>query len=528
MRAVLSVWFLGGAAWLTAGAAHGSPAGSEPIAKEAFGFSVLGKLDPHEALHAVRAGEADAVSELRWHSSQDLPQGAGRKTGAKADAPAAIRRSAQRAAASSVSAAAELSYAAGRSRGERRESRDQADSGEQEAVRQNVRSVLDFYRRRLLNTRENNCWELMHAIVALGVESQVRQGGAKGRAVNSIAWLCSGASCAGQPLMYLDRGRPTAAKGPRVQGHHGQFLAILAQSKVMSDYPILVGGRSFTVADLIETEKLSCVSQTELTFKLIAFAHYLDADAAWKNRQGEDWSIERLIREEIGSPINGAPCGGTHRLMGLSYAVHERIKQGQPVDGEFLRAQTYVDDFHRYAFRLQNPDGSFSTDWFKGRAAKADLDRRLQTTGHILEWLAYSVPDAMLDDPRFIKSVSYLAGILDAERDRNWSVGPLGHGLHALAIYDERMQRIGRQEPAADIARRDSMEGRAPSPAKLMEGRAPSPAKLMEAPGETSALEYSPAAEPSQPVIVPVSPRRLGSPRLGHPRAEAQDEFDRD
>ena len=130
-----------------------------------------------------------------------------------------------------------------------------------------------------------------------------------------------------------------------------------------------------------------------VNLNFIAFSHYLDSDETWKNAKGEEWSIPRLIREEIQAPINGAPCGGTHRLMGLSYAVRERQRQEAPVDGEFSRAATYVDDFHRYTFRLQNRDGSFSTEWFKRAAAKDDLDRRLQTSGHILEWLASSVPD---------------------------------------------------------------------------------------------------------------------------------------
>ena len=68
--------------------------------------------------------------------------------------------------------------------------------------------------------------------------------------------------------------------------------------------------------------------ETELTFKLIALAHYLDSDATWTSETGDEWSISRLIEEEIQSPIIGAACGGTHRLMGLSYAVRERVKHG--------------------------------------------------------------------------------------------------------------------------------------------------------------------------------------------------------
>ncbi len=370
-----------------------------------------------------------------------------------------------------------------------------------------VRRVLDFYQRQLLDTRGNNCWELMHSIVAYGVHSQVRQGGPRGPAVNSIAWLCSGAACNGNSLIYIDRGRVTAAKGPPVQGHHGQFLAILAQSKVMASYQILVGGREFTVADLVATEKRDCSSDMELTFKLISFAHYLDSDETWLNARGEEWSIPRLIREEIRSPINGTPCGGTHRLMGLSYAVQERQRQGLPIDGEFLRAKTYIDDFHRYTFRLQNRDGSFSTEWFKRRAAREDLERRLQTSGHILEWLTYSLPESTIDEPQYMQAVAYLAGILDAGRGRKWSVGPLGHGLHALALYEERMERRVHQ-PLAESGASPTNSNRRVRPVEFdSEVREPG---LNAAHGGEREAESEAEPQNIQPVIVPAAaPRRV-------------------
>src|SRR5262249_58545401 len=133
----------------------------------------------------------------------------------------------------------------------------------------------------------------------------------------------------------------------------------------------------------IETEKLGCQANTELTFKLIALSHYLDSDATWRSHTGQEWSISRLIQEEIKQPIRGAACGGTHRLMGLSYAVRKRQQKGGEIDGQYLRAQKYVSDYHQYTLSLQNPDGSFSTEWFTGRGNRQDLARRCQTTGHI-------------------------------------------------------------------------------------------------------------------------------------------------
>jgi hypothetical protein len=214
---------------------------------------------------------------------------------------------------------------------------------------------------------------------------------------------------------------------------------MLAQSRVKTDFPLLVDGKNFTVADLIKHEQDTCRPASELTFKLIAFTHYLKSDETWKSNDGQDWDIPRLIKEELKQTIHGAACGGTHRMTGFSYAVRKRESRGEPFEGQWLRAKKFVEDYHDYALTLQNPDGSFSTDWFVRRADYGDIGRRLQTTGHITEWLAYSLPKDQLVDAKMVKSVDYLATILLENPNQRWSIGPLGHGLHALAIYDERV-----------------------------------------------------------------------------------------
>jgi hypothetical protein len=182
-----------------------------------------------------------------------------------------------------------------------------------------------------------------------------------------------------------------------------------------------------------------CEAGTELTFKLIALMHYLDSDQTWTSNTGETWSIQRLVKEELKQPIRGAACGGTHRLMGLSYAVNKRIKRDKPVVGEYARAQKFIQDYHRYTFSLQNRDGSFSTEWFTRRADSGDTDRKLKTTGHISEWLSFSLTDEELRDPRMIRAMEFLAGILNQSPNHKWEIGPLGHALHALVLYDSRV-----------------------------------------------------------------------------------------
>jgi hypothetical protein len=299
-----------------------------------------------------------------------------------------------------------------------------------------LRECLAYYYFHPENVAIRSPWGAMHAMIAYGVDTELIAGDKR---VNAIGYLCYNGVCNGQQLFYTQNGKIQARIGPGVQGHPGQFLAMLAQSRVKTDFPMQVEGKTFTVADLIQYEKENCRARTELTFKLIAFMHYLKSDEKWKSNDGQDWDIPRVIKEELAQPIVGAACGGTHRMTGFSYAVRRRELRGEPFTGQWQRAKKFVEDFHDYAFKLQNPDGSFSTDFFAGRADNGPPTKRLETTGHITEWLAFSLSKEQLVEPRTIKSVAYLTNLLTEHRNEKWGIGPLGHGLHALAMYDERI-----------------------------------------------------------------------------------------
>ena len=310
-----------------------------------------------------------------------------------------------------------------------------------ERLRKWVDQTLTTYQRRPLNTAQHTPWEVMHGFIAFGVPTQVRVGGPAGDLVSAIGWSNMGGKCRGQTMLTTNDGQLVALKGYfGVQGHSAQYLAILAQCRVAASSPIAVEGRKFTVADLIEEEKLACKPATELTFALISLAHYLPTDATWTSRDGEQWSLARLVEEEIVQPIRGAPCGGTHRLFGLSYGCQRRLRLTGQLDGVYLRADRYVRDFQNFTLtKLQNGDGSFSTEWFKYAADRDDdIDRKIQTTGHILEWLVSSLDQDKLYDPRVAAAAEFLCRALSREPSREWKIGPLGHALHALNIYQER------------------------------------------------------------------------------------------
>jgi hypothetical protein len=307
-------------------------------------------------------------------------------------------------------------------------------------LRTRLRAVLRGYYQKSLNSQDHDPWEVMHGMLAYGLHSRIRQGGPRGEHITSVGWLCYNRPCKGKSLLYVTpEGELRAKQGVGLQGHMGQLLAMLAQCRVSPEYPIRVGNQEFTIRDLIEAEKKTCYEKSELTFKLIAMSHYLDLNETWVNDQGINWDLPKLISEELAQPIRGAACGGTHRLSGLSLAVKARAKSGQPIDGEYAKAAEFVKNYQNYAFRMQNRDGSLSTKWFQGAGDENDIDRRVKTTGHILEWLIYSLSDEELRDQRTIRAVTYLTNLMYSNYDHEWEVGPISHATHALLLYDERV-----------------------------------------------------------------------------------------
>jgi hypothetical protein len=326
-------------------------------------------------------------------------------------------------------------------------------------LRTRISRTLAAYQRRPLNTLEHNPWEVMHWAIAFGPASKLRLGGGGGDPISALGWLNTGGRCNGLVMVATQGEKLVALRGKGMQGHVAQYLAVMAQCRVAAGSPIVVGGRSFTVADLIETEKRSCREKTELTFALIAMAHYLDTDEMWTASDGSEWSLPKLVREELAQPLRGAPCGGTHRLFGLAYACQRRRESTGGLDGIYVTADRYYRTQQQRMFdELQNSDGSFSTDWFNRPEDGDDIERKLRTSGHMLEFLVSTADQKVLYHPRTIEAVEFVAKILHAEPEREWKIGPMCHALHSLVIYQERLW--GSLVPGAVAAYRGPMKAR--------------------------------------------------------------------
>ena len=304
---------------------------------------------------------------------------------------------------------------------------------------QRTEACLAFYLNNPESTSVRSPWAVMHALLAFGGEYEMVHG--QGR-VNAIGWMCHNGTCRTQRMFTPTTVGFKPNVGDGVQGHEGQFLAILAQSNVPLNYPIQIGSSKFTVEDLVRYEMATCKEKSELTFKLIGLSYYLDSNKQWRANDGKIWSIPKLIQEELSQPIIGAACGGVHRLMGFSFSVRQRQLQGLQLNGQYARAAKFVKEYIDYTWQLQNPDGSFSTSWYEGRANEPNEERKVQTTGHMLEWLMYTLSDEEIKSPRVAKSIDFLLSKILDKRDHKWPIGPRGHATRAVALYHARTKEI--------------------------------------------------------------------------------------
>ena len=302
---------------------------------------------------------------------------------------------------------------------------------------QRTEACLSHYLNNPESTSVRSPWAVMHALLAFGGEYELVHN--QGR-VNAIGWMCHNGTCRTQRMFTPTSRGFTPNVGDGVQGHEGQFLAILAQSNVPLNYPIQIGTSKFTVEDLVRHEMSTCKEKSELTFKLIGLSYYLDSNKQWRANDGKQWSIQKLIQEELAQPIVGAACGGVHRLMGFSFSVRQRQLQGQPVTGQYARAAKFVREYIDYTWQLQNPDGSFSTSWYEGRANEPNEERKVQTTGHMLEWLMYTLSEDEINTARVGKSIDFLLSKIYDKREHKWPIGPRGHATRAIALYQDRIQ----------------------------------------------------------------------------------------
>jgi hypothetical protein len=200
---------------------------------------------------------------------------------------------------------------------------------------------------------------------------------------------------------------------------------------------------------MLEEAKWKIYDGMEATWTLMALAsypEYLPLDAKWTASDGKEWDLEKLVGMEADAGIEGAACGGAHRLYALAIAVGQRRKEGKPMTGGWSRAEALLKTAIDNAFMFQQPDGGFSVDRFVRAAIGPDVDTRIDSTGHVLEVVAYAVDEKELRSQRMRRAVDFLCKKIEETKHIPVGCGGLYHGAHGLMLYRERV--FGKPEPA--------------------------------------------------------------------------------
>ena len=182
--------------------------------------------------------------------------------------------------------------------------------------RDRVRRLLTALRQQPFNTQQNDCGEVLEFCRGFGCDTELLDNAASGQKINGITCLCWDMPCGGYEMMTVSEGHLAGRIGYGYQSQPSELAAVLALSSVPADYPARVGRFVRSVADVIEYEKLTCRPGTDMSLKLVALSHYV-REPSWKDSQGHEWTLRRMVAEELNRPVGGNPHAATDRLLGL-------------------------------------------------------------------------------------------------------------------------------------------------------------------------------------------------------------------
>ena len=317
-----------------------------------------------------------------------------------------------------------------------------------------VYETREAQRRRLLSTAEHTPWQIMHGMLALREEFLIRH---NGQPVSCMEWIKSGATFENESwfektqirvltgrgnnayeMMTVGRGHPYT-KPYAFEGHINQFVAIMSMSGVPLETQFQTPQGPVSMRDMLTYAKMTVNEKEEVTWTLWALSRYLPSDAEWTNANGEKWSIERLVKIETGKSLVGAPCGGTHGLFALAHARNVYLRTGKPLVGVWLEAEQKIRRYIQTARMQQNSNGTLSSNYFRGREYKKDFDKRMASSGHLLEFLMMALPSQELNAPWVRRAIEATSNDLMANRKAFVSCSPLYHATSALSIYVDRV-----------------------------------------------------------------------------------------
>jgi hypothetical protein len=311
-----------------------------------------------------------------------------------------------------------------------------------EALKQRLDKLIELNGRRHMSPQVNNAWQIIHGMLAYGYDLQLND---NSKLVPGIEWLFDGGQMRGWQLVPGEKGlkdveEPGSKSG---EGHDDQWLGYFAQCGVPLDAKIKVQGQEFTINDMVTQSQWDVREGMEATWTLMAFSVYLPLDTKWQARDGSEWSIERLLEMECAQDLASSTCGGTHRMYGIASTLNRHLAEGGELKGVWQVADQKIKQAIDDAHANQQPDGGFSINYFGRSSSSPDVGLRINTTGHVLEFICLASSESQVQQPWVTRAVNFLSDLLEQTADVPVECGGLYHALHGLMLYRDR--RFGRE-----------------------------------------------------------------------------------
>lgn len=308
------------------------------------------------------------------------------------------------------------------------------------SARTRIEAAIENVRKRRLYT-DNGFWTIFHGILGLGPGLMLhnRDTGAK---LNAVEHIASGGELRGLNFPQTKYGLDVSLREPIGvgQGHQDQFVAEMAQWGMTIDKPFIVNGKDYTFADFVNHSKMRArtTANQELGWTILVLANYLGTDLSWTNAYNEKLTLDDLLQYELDQSMDTAACGGTHRLFGLTWCLYMRQREGKPLTPVYQRIIETTNKHRDLAKKHQNGDGALSTSFFRGAGNAPDKPLRINTTGHMLEWLALALNDEEIKEEWVQNAATALALLILDQQDAPIDGGPLYHAVHGLLMYYAR------------------------------------------------------------------------------------------
>jgi hypothetical protein len=317
-------------------------------------------------------------------------------------------------------------------------------------LRDRIDAVVDSaLNNRTLNDKTHNAWQVIHGILPYGRDFKIDH---DGQLTPALAYLLAGGELKGWDLYPGPHGVIAKLEpgSKAAEGHPDQWIGYFAEGGadgihgLSKDEPITVKGKQYKLDDILTEAEWDVTPGMEASWTIMALSAWRPIDYKWTSSDGEEWTLDRLVGMDAGLGVGeGASCGGTHRLSGLTLAVQRYMKDtGTPADkltGGFKKANDVIQDSIHKAKMFQQPDGCFSANFFVRPGSTTVVNDRLHSTGHTLEWLAVALDDQQIREPWVTAAVSRMCQLLEDNADRELDCGALYHGARGLKLYRERI-----------------------------------------------------------------------------------------